>query len=75
MKLFKKNILNMKEPNTITEITSKMEYMNKILESNLFNNPIKEINEDIRMELLQFREIFMKNLNTLEQAFVTNYNF
>jgi len=52
-----------------------MEYMNKILESNLFNNPIKEINEDIRMELLQFREIFMKNLNTLEQAFVTNYNF
>ena len=70
MKLFKKNILNMSETNSIVEISQKMEHMNKILESNLFNNPIREINENMRKELLEFREIFLKNLNTLEQTLV-----
>lgn len=73
MKLLKKNILNMSETNSIAEISQKIENMNKILESNLFNNPIREINENMRKELLEFKEIFLKNLNTLEQTLVIIY--
>jgi hypothetical protein len=74
MKLLKKNILKMSETNSIAEITQKMEYMNKIIDTNLFNNPIREMNETMRKDLLEFREIFLKNLTSLEQTFVKILN-
>jgi len=74
MKIFKKNILNMTDANAITDIANKMEQINKILDSNLFNNPVREVNENLRKELLEFREIFLNNLNTLEKTLVIIIN-
>ena len=44
------------------EITKKMNKMDEILNKNIFNNPVKEANEKIRKDLLEFKEIFKKNL-------------
>ena len=41
--------------------------MDEILNKNIFNNPIKESNEKIRKELLEFKEIFKKNLGELSK--------
>ena len=53
------------ESKEIEEITSKMNKMDEILKKNIFNNPVKESNEKIRKELLEFKEIFKKNLADL----------
>ena len=55
------------ESKEIEEITSKMNKMDEILNKNIFNNPIKESNEKIRKELLEFKEIFKKNLADLSK--------
>ena len=49
--------------NEIEELTTKMNKMDEILNKNLFNNPVKEANEKIRKELLEFKSIFKKNLD------------
>ena len=41
--------------------------MEEILKKNIFNNPVKESNEKIRKELLEFKEIFKKNLAELSK--------
>ena len=46
----------------VEEITTKMNKMDEILKKNLFNNCLKESNEKIRKELLEFKEILKKNL-------------
>ena len=51
----------------ISEMTSKMNKMDEILNKNIFNNPIKEANEKIRKELIEFKKIFSKNLEVLSQ--------
>ena len=53
------------EAKEIEEITSQMNKMDEILKKNIFNNPVKESNEKIRKELLEFKEIFKKNLSDL----------
>ena len=53
------------EAKEVEEITSKMNKMDEILKKNIFNNPVKESNEKIRKELLEFKEIFKKNLSDL----------
>ena len=55
------------ESKEIEEITSKMNKMDEILNKNIFNNPIKESNEKIRKELLEFKEIFKKNMADLSK--------
>ena len=50
------------ESKEIEELTSKMNKMDEILNKNIFKNPIKESNEKIRKELLEFKAIFKKNL-------------
>ena len=55
------------ESKEIEEITSKMNKMDEILKKNIFNNPVKESNEKIRKELLEFKEIFKKNLGELSK--------
>ena len=51
----------------ISEMTTKMNKMDEILNKNIFNNPIKETNEKIRKELLEFKKIFTKNLEELSK--------
>ena len=48
--------------NEIEEMTNKMNKMDEILKKNIFNNPVKEANEKIRKELLEFKDIFKRNL-------------
>ena len=55
------------ESKEIEDLTSKMNKMDEILNKNIFNNPIKESNEKIRKELLEFKEIFKKNLSELSK--------
>ena len=55
------------ESKEIEEITAKMNAMDEILKKNIFNNPVKEANEKIRKELLEFKEIFKKNLSDLSK--------
>ena len=51
----------------ILEMNSKMNKMDEILNKNIFNNPIKESNEKIRKELLEFKKIFAKNMDELSK--------
>ena len=51
----------------LEDITTKMNKMDEILKKNIFNNPVKESNEKIRKELLEFKEIFKKNLAELSK--------
>ena len=51
----------------ILEMNSKMNKMDEILNKNIFNNPIKEANEKMRKELLEFKKIFSKNLEELSK--------
>ena len=55
------------ESKEIEDMTSKMNKMDEILNKKIFNNPIKESNEKIRKELLEFKEIFKKNLGELSK--------
>jgi hypothetical protein len=74
IKLSKKFISKMTDINII-ELEKKMADMDKILNANLFNNPIREINETLRKDLLEFREIFNKDLLTMENLLVKNILF
>jgi hypothetical protein len=69
IKFSKKFISKMTDVNFI-EIEKKMEDMEKIINANLFNNPIRELNESYRKDLLEFKEIFNNNLLTLENLLV-----
>ena len=53
------------ESKEVEELTSKMNKMDEILNKNVFNNPIKESNEKIRKELLEFKDILKKNISEL----------
>ena len=55
------------ESKEIEEISAKMNKMDEILNKNIFNNPVKESNEKIRKELLEFKEIFKKNIAELSK--------
>ena len=55
------------ESKEIEEISAKMNKMDEILKKNIFNNPVKESNEKIRKELLEFKEIFKKNIAELSK--------
>lgn len=51
------------------EVIQKLEYLDKMLQKDGFSNPIREVQENIRNELAEFREIFYKNLEELETNF------
>ena len=50
------------ESKEISELTDKMNKMDEILNKNIFNNPVKAATEKIRKDLLEFKDIFKKNL-------------
>jgi hypothetical protein len=52
------------------EVIQKLEYLDKMLQKDVFSNPIREVQESIRQELVEFRQIFLKNLDDLEVTLV-----
>lgn len=54
------------------EMAKKMEQMDEALNKNLFANPIRELQEKYRQELLDIKETFMKNVNEYKQMMSTN---
>jgi hypothetical protein len=56
--------------NSIKELSDKIEYLDEMLKKDLFSNPVRSVQENIRNELLEFREIFVKNLTDLENYMV-----
>ena len=52
-------------PKEKEEINVKMHKMDEISNQNIFNNAVKEINEKLRLELLEFKNIFKKNIKNL----------
>ena len=59
------------ESKEIEEISTKMNKKDEILQKNIFNNPIKEANEKLRKELLEFKEILKKNISDLSKQVKT----
>jgi hypothetical protein len=55
------------------EVVQKLEYLDKMLQKDMFSNPIREVQESIRQELVEFRQIFLKNLDDLEITLVIFY--
>jgi hypothetical protein len=56
--------------NISTEIANKIEYLDQMLKKDIFSNPVREVQENMRKELIEFKEIFEKNLKDLEQQVV-----
>ena len=59
------------ESKEIEEISTKMNKKDEILQKNIFNNPIKEANEKLRKEFLEFKEILKKNISDLSKQVKT----
>jgi hypothetical protein len=55
------------------EVIQKLEYLDNMLQKDVFTNPVREVQENFRKDLLQFREIFFKNLDDLEVTLVKKY--
>lgn len=63
-------MINENEHLGFEEINEKMKSLHKILEKDLFSNPIREVQHNIRSELLDFKNIFERNLDDLEKYLV-----
>ena len=55
----------MDSKNQLDEMTKKMEELDKKLGKEIFANPIKDIQEKMRVDLIEFKNIFKKNLENL----------
>ncbi len=53
----------------VAELTQKMEKMEEILNKDIFNNPIRQVQEKMREELLDFSKTFHSNLKDM-QAYI-----
>jgi hypothetical protein len=49
----------------IEEISKKMKEMDEIMNKNIFGNPIKNVQKEMQNKLLEFKKIFIKNLQEL----------
>lgn len=56
----------------IEEMTSKMQKMDEMLNKEIFSNPIKEVQEKMRQDLLEFKKIYLKNLSELKTELANN---
>ena len=56
----------------ILELKGKMDKMDEILNKNVFENPLKEFQNKMRNELLEFKKIFAKNLAQLDKELSSN---
>ncbi len=53
-----------------SELSQKLGYLEEQLKSDLFSNPIREVQENLRSQLLEFSQTFHKNLNEAEEYIV-----
>ena len=56
--------------NEINEINDKVNYLDGLLKKNLFQNPVREVQVDLRNDLLDFRTSLLKNLSKLDNYLV-----
>ena len=56
----------------IAEMTSKMQKMDEMLNKEIFSNPIKEVQEKMRQDLLEFKKIYLKKLSELKTELANN---
>ncbi len=57
-------------PFDMNEISQKIKYLDEKLKTEIFSNPIREIQENLRSQLLDFSETFKKNLSDAEEYLV-----
>jgi len=56
----------------VQEITQKMEKIDEMLKRDVFSNPVRQIQENFRNELIEFSNIFHQNLRNMESYIVRN---
>ena len=56
----------------IAEMASKMQKMDEMLNKDIFKNPIKDVQEKMRQELLEFKKLFLKNISDLSKELNNN---
>ena len=54
----------------VNELTQKIEKMEETLKKDIFNNPVRQVQEHMREELVDFSNIFHRNLRDLESYIV-----
>ena len=54
----------------VNELTQKIEKMEETLNKDLFSNPVRQVQEQMREELGDFSNIFHRNLRDLESYIV-----
>ena len=54
----------------LRETTEKMNYMDDLLKKNIFNNPLRDVQLNMRNELIDFRTTLQKNFSELEKYIV-----
>jgi hypothetical protein len=54
----------------VTELTQKMEKMEETLKKDFFSNPVRQVQEQMREELVDFSNTFHRNLRDLESYIV-----
>lgn len=62
----------METQDQIQQLSEKMNQMEQILNQNLFANPLKDFQITMRNHLLEFKQIFMKNLSELNEYLSKN---
>ena len=63
------NIFKMNK-DELRETTEKMNYMDDLLKKNIFNNPLRDVQLNMRNELIDFRTTLQKNFSELEKYIV-----
>jgi hypothetical protein len=54
----------------VNELTQKIEKMEETLKKDIFSNPVRQVQEHMREELVDFSNIFHRNLRDLESYIV-----
>ena len=54
----------------LNEIGTKMNFMDEMLKKNVFNNPLMEVQSNIRNELIDFRTTLLRNFIELDNYVV-----
>lgn len=57
----------------VNELTQKIEKMEETLKKDIFSNPVRQVQEHMREELVDFSNIFHRNLRDLECYIVNIY--
>jgi hypothetical protein len=53
--------------NISEEVANKIEYLDQMLKKDFFSNPVREVQESMRQDLIIFKELLDKGLEELEK--------